>query len=369
MDQSRKAARRPSRWVAFGASILVALGAGWWAAYATLVPTAVTAAPDGKIVATVTESTVGQSLTLNVTVSQPFSLVASNLLPGVVTALNPAPLNPGDAAYSVAGQPVRVVQGAIPFYRDLKEQLSGDDVRQLQAALVSLDHLASASIDGKYGPATSKAVRSWQKATGQEVTGVVPLGTLIAVPALPAAVHFDDAIRVGAVLAGSEPAVMARSTPPSFSLVVSADQAAAIPADAVVNVTFQAATWPAVIAGTRRDESGTVALDLSAPDGSIVCAADCATLPSDETLSLLAQVQLVPDASGPSVPVAAIRTDPNGKTYVYSENAREVPVEVIASGNGLAVVSGVEIGDQILVAGMPPSAPPTPTATHDGDGN
>ena len=124
-------------------ALALAVGAGWWAARATLEPQTVaegTGAPE-VVWAEATTSSVGRSLPLSTTLRQPARTVAANALPGVVLETSPGQVEQGDTLYVVAGTPVRAVEGTVPFYRDLTVKLKGDDVTQLQQALIDLEHL------------------------------------------------------------------------------------------------------------------------------------------------------------------------------------------------------------------------------------
>ena len=84
----------------------------------------------------------------------------------------------------------------------------------------------------------------------------------------------------------------------------------------------------------------------------MVCGEDCDTLPADATTSLLSQVSVVPPVSGPVVPVSALRTQPDGAatvTVVRDGAAEDRTVTVLGSADGLAVVDGVDAGEQVRV--------------------
>lgn len=345
---------RARRWSATAAALAVALAVGWWGGRATLADdsSAAVAAPE-RVVAEVVESSVGRALSLNVTVSQPFSLLATNTLAGVVTVVSDGDVGLGDQLYVVGDTPVRAVPGDVPFWRDLAQGARGKDVTQLQSALAGLGFLRDAP-DGVFAASTASAVRTWQRATGAPTTGAVPLGVLVAVPSLPATVRLGEDVVLGGVLTGGEPGVLGRGGEPRFGLVVSQDQAALIPPDATVQVAFEDLTWPAVVAGTSADDSATTTLELTAPDGSAVCGADCTRLPAEETVSLRAQVTIVPEVSGPGVPAAAVHTDAAGAAHVTAEDGTPVPVRVLASGDGIAIVDGLQVGDRVIVLGDEP---------------
>ncbi len=344
--------REHGRWWRYAVLVVVllaAVGAGWWAGRVTLAPAATGDEPSATpVTATVRQATVGRTVSFNVTVAQPFTLVATNSLAGIVTAASPGgEAKAGDELYAVAGRGVYAVAGSTPFYRDLARTASGPDVAQLQGALATWGLVVPAS--GVFDDATWGAVKAWQRATGQPESGVVALGTMLAVPQLPAVVRLGEAIVPGAQVAGGEPGVLARAGTPSFALVLGQDQAALVPAGASVDVRSGDTTWPAVVAGSSVDPNGSVSLGLTAPDGSLVCGDGCGDLPADELVTLLATVHLVPETSGPAVPMAAVRTAADGSTHVVLASGTEQPVTVRASGDGMAIVDGVDVGVDVVV--------------------
>jgi len=333
------------------AALVVTLGVGWWAGRATLAePTTQESVAPQQVDATVTEATVGRSVTYSATVTQEFTTIASNAVPGTVTHVGVPEVNVGDELYAVDGTPVRAVEGSTPFWRDLASGAVGPDVAQLEQALVAQGFLKGTA-DEKFTYATSRAVRAWQNASGREQTGVVLHGEVVAVPTLPTTVKLAEAVHIGQVLAGGEPAVLARQAAPSFALQLMAEQASQVPPDAAVAVKFQDTVWSAIITGTDVGENGVTALILAAPDGGPVCGQECGLLPADETVSLMADVQLVPSVTGPGVPAAAVRTAASGSTYVVRQDGTQVPVTVKASGDGIAVIDGLDIGDTVRVLG------------------
>jgi hypothetical protein len=120
--------------------------------------------------------------------------------PGVVTAVAPAGtvVRRGGILYRVANQPVRLLYGAVPAYRDLGPGVApGPDVRQLEANLVALgmDPGRAVAVDDRFTAATATAVRRWQKAWGLPAgqrTGTLPQGSVVFAP---------GALRVGQVQA------------------------------------------------------------------------------------------------------------------------------------------------------------------------
>jgi peptidoglycan hydrolase-like protein with peptidoglycan-binding domain len=100
---------------------------------------------------------------------QSISLAPSPLKPeaGVITTL-PArgdQLNEGEVLLTASGRPVFLLQGDIPAYRDLGSGLSGEDIRQLEAALKRLK-FDPGPVDGIYNEMTSSAVADWYASAG-----------------------------------------------------------------------------------------------------------------------------------------------------------------------------------------------------------
>ena len=340
-------------------AVVAAVAAGWWAARATLEPQGVEGAGSdstvGVVWAEATEGSVGRSLPLSTTLRQPANVVAVNGLSGVVTRVSPGQVEVGDVVYAVAGVPVRAVEGGVPFYRDLTRGTRGTDVEQLQSALVELGYL-DGEPDGVFGRATEAAVEEWQEDLGIPETGTVRLGELVAVGSLPTVVQLGESIATGRMVGGGEEAVLAPTGEREFVLVVTADQARLIPAEATVEATWQELTWTGVIAGSVQDEFGNTEFGLTAPDGGPVCGEECESLPGDAQVTLRSEVVVVPRVEGVTVPAAAVRTRADGTAYVTTDDG-EIDVQVRASGGGVAVVDGVEAGTRVQVLGEAPAGP------------
>ncbi|MGJ3403784.1 hypothetical protein [Glutamicibacter sp. Je.9.36] len=56
----------------------------------------------------------------------------------------------------------------------------------------------------------------------------------------------------------------------------------------------------------------------------------------------------MPETKGIGIPAAAVTTTASGGTEVLTENGT-VPVEIVASGQGIVIVTGVEDGTNIQV--------------------
>ncbi|MFT3889159.1 MAG: peptidoglycan-binding domain-containing protein [Arachnia sp.] len=348
-----------------GLAVVALAGGAFWAGRVTVQPVAVPSdLPASEVIVEVTEQTVGRSLPMNVTVSQKKQALAVNALTGVITQVRPSgEVDVGDTLYTVGGVPVRAVKGSVPFYRELGYDMTGPDVQQLEDALVKLKRLSTA--DGYYGTATTAAVRQWQKDLGLPRTGRIALGELVAIPTLPSSIVMDTEIASpGLVLSGGEKIAQGTVGEPSFILKLSQGQARLVPESAVLTMTYQGHDWEAIIVGAESTDTGDTIFHLSAPTGGIVCGKECDVVAADKDIYILSKVEVVPPATGPAVPVAAITTKADGSAsiLVVDASGTRTPrtVEVIASQDGVAIVKGVDPGDRVQVlagAGVPAPSP------------
>ncbi|MFD5099591.1 efflux RND transporter periplasmic adaptor subunit [Streptomyces albidochromogenes] len=72
--------------------------------------------------------------------------------------------------YEIDGKPVRLMYGAGPMYRTLKEGDEGKDVEQLERNLRALGYTGF-TVDDEYTSLTAAAVKRWQKAHDLDQTG------------------------------------------------------------------------------------------------------------------------------------------------------------------------------------------------------
>lgn len=138
---------------------------------------------------------------------------------GVVTdvAAAGATIQQGDVLYRVNGDPVVVLYGDVPAYRtlrDLSDNMKGDDVLQLETALVALgyDPDGLASVDDEFTAYTATMVERWQEDLGVDEDSVVDLGDVIFIP--EAAAVLSVPIDVGqSVGAGQQVATITAGAP------------------------------------------------------------------------------------------------------------------------------------------------------------
>jgi peptidoglycan hydrolase-like protein with peptidoglycan-binding domain len=349
--------RLPRRLFTTAVAVLTAVGllaGGWWAGRTALQPPRDPLVAEQPVTAPVQDGTVGRSLTLTATATWPTVGSVLAYRGGIVTAADPGDgvVEAGESLLRIDLTPVVVAVGAVPAFRDLARGAKGPDVQQLQAFLADAG-FDPRDRDGIFAGGTQQAVRAWQRAQGQQVTGAVPLGTLVFLPALPA--HVRLSARVGDPVTTGDTLAEVLAPAPEFVVPVTDEQRAMIPPSTPVEVGDESEKtgWTGQTADVIRTDDGGQALRLVAPDGGGVCGQHCDQVPRESASTWRAEIVLVPEASGPVVPVAALRTDADGRRFVVTTDGTEVDVEVLSSANGLALVDGVESGTEILLSGAP----------------
>ena len=126
-------------------------------------------------------------------------------------------LEQGDVLYRVNGEPVVVMYGDVPAYRtlrDLSDNMTGDDVLQLEEALVALgyDPDGLATVDDEFTSYTATMVERWQEDLGVDDDGVVDLGDVIFIPG-PGDV-LNVSVEVGQSIGGGQPVATITSGDP-----------------------------------------------------------------------------------------------------------------------------------------------------------
>lgn len=181
--------RRIGRVAALVVVVAAATGVGW----AVLgEPRAATPTPEVSTgTAAVTRGTVTERVQLAGVLGFDGSyLVTHHSAPGIVTGVaEPGVIvDRGGVLYAVADQPVRLLFGPIPVYRDFAAGMTdGPDVRQLEENLVALglDPGRQVRVDRRFTPATAAAIRRWQAGWGRPPArrdGVLPLGSVAFAP-------------------------------------------------------------------------------------------------------------------------------------------------------------------------------------------
>jgi hypothetical protein len=308
----------------------------------------------GPVSYVVEVGSVGRSFSFTAVASWELVPVGRNAASGVVTSVELQPgavVAPGDVLYTVNLRPVVAAVGEVPSFRRLGLRAAGADVAQLQTLLAGLGFY-DGEVDGVFGRSTRAAVKVWQDSLGIDDSGVVEPGEVVFVPELPARLVLGDPLVVVARLSGGEETVLLVPEDPFFRIPLAVEQGSLVPLSTAVFVTYPGGVWEArVEKAVESPEFGQLELVLSGADGGPVCGGVCADWVdlSDRTL-FSAEIVVVPETVGPVVPVAAISTDPGNQPHLTLADGGLVPVRIVESANGLAVVVGVEPGTEILIS-------------------
>lgn len=327
--------------------IALAFTLGWWAKAviqdrtSTETSDAITQLEQAEVISFKT----GKNYTFGVSVVREYSPVTVNFFDGIITNLNTGTINTGDEIYRIDNQAVFAAQGTEPFYRELSQGSEGEDVKQLQRFLTAQGYYHGAE-NGRFTPSTTRAVQAWQKKQHLEATGIVELGRIVALPQLPTSVLFNDSAQKGMRASTEEALFTVPSSQPRFMLHLTATQAALIPLGSQVTLQYQGHTWNARVAdATPSENDDRTDLHLTTPDGNpLICGNECGILPGAKSFSITSTVTVEEPTEGPALPAAAVTTRADGTSFV-TINGKERAVEVLASGSGMLILSGVEIGE------------------------
>lgn len=121
-------------------------------------------------------------------------------------------IDQGDVIYEINGEPVIALYGDTPAYRtlqDLSTDMSGDDVAQFETALAALGYTGF-TVDDTFSNATETAVEDWQEDIGADDDGIVNLGEVFFIPG-PSIVTSTPA--VGAQIGSGQPVLTLATEP------------------------------------------------------------------------------------------------------------------------------------------------------------
>lgn len=350
--------RRRLRWTAAGAALLLAAGA------ATAAGTGMfghSGKPPAPTYPTSTAAVVRRALQSQTQVSATlgyggtFSVVnqaegLATRLPGIGKVFRQ-----GQVLYKVSGKPVVLLYGAVPAYRTLSYGMKGQDVAQLNAALVQLgfsDGLDATS--GYFGTATTYALERLQRHLGIDRTGELALGQAVFLPgdarvtALAGGTVLGAPVHPGAIL------LTVTSTTPVVAISLDAAMQTQVKrGDQVVITLPDSSTTPGVVSSV-----GTVA--TKSAGGATVSVKVTPTRPKAARGLDQAPVQVtivtgsVPDAL--VVPVGALLAQPDAKFAVEVADPRGnrlVPVTpgLFDDADGLVQVTGTQLtaGQRVVV--------------------
>jgi membrane fusion protein, multidrug efflux system len=167
-------------------SVLAAGGAGGWAltrpsgGAADAAPANETARPTVPV----TKQNLVQTTEVDGTLGYGDQQTLAAGLKGTVTWLAPegSVVGRGKTLYKVDQEPVTLLYGSVPMYRELEDGVEGADVQQLETNLRELGYTGF-TVDDEFTENTAEAVEEWQQDLGREETGTVEVGEVVFTPA------------------------------------------------------------------------------------------------------------------------------------------------------------------------------------------
>jgi peptidoglycan hydrolase-like protein with peptidoglycan-binding domain len=289
----------------------------------------------------------------------------------------------GSVIGEVDAQPVFVLAGSEPVYRNLLPGETGADVAQLQADLQTLGYGTGDDASGVYGTGTAAAVAAFYHGLGYAAPQItagpkarrgawMPAAEVIFAPRLPARVAKLGG-KVGGKASGAlvtlavgHPAIRGQLTPADRALVHRG-----MTVRITSQATGQSAEGTVTSVGTAvksaKSISGGVYVSLGIRAGQPVPAAE---IGQDVTLTIASA-----HSRGPvlAVPEAAVFAGASGQTYVTkvtgARSQARVPVRTGLTGNGMVQVTpdgraALSAGDQVVTGEGYAPVPATAGATR-----
>ncbi|MFL6144221.1 MAG: peptidoglycan-binding protein [Labedaea sp.] len=370
-NAERRRGRRMVRWTGGSVAVAVLVVAVFGVWQAVLNRPRAASSSSGQVAtatAAVSRGTVTERLQIAGTLGFDGSYsVAHQGMPGITTWVAEAgsTVDRGGSLYAVANQPVRLLIGTLPAYRDFAAgMLDGPDVKQLEENLATLG-MRPGRVDARFTADTAAAIKRWQAAWGlaaAERTGVLPLGTVV-FAAVPLRVG-QAAATVGAPLGPGAPVFSATTTGKVVTAQLTTDRQRSVHVGDAVQISLSSS---APVQGTVvRIGRVAVAANQNGPQGPNQGNGDIAT----STVPITIQVTLPPAAADLDqapvqvaittrakqnvllVPVAALLAKPGGGYQVRLESGGYITVTpgLFDSTNGTVEVAGeLAVGQKVQV--------------------
>jgi hypothetical protein len=339
------------RWVAvLLAGVLVGAAA---AGYVVSRPTITSDEPSAPETLRVEEGTLGRTLRRPATAAWEVAGTIQAPTGGIITEVvaSSGLVEPGEVLLRIDERPVVLVPGDIPVFRALEEGSTGRDVAALQAYLASLGYIVD-DTSTRYSTTTAAAVERWQQTLGIGQTGVIALGDVVFVPgsALHAPLRWTEAVFVGATLAPGTPILERLAPSPTLTIEFGGSPPPQLEPGVAGDVTFPNAAHRSVVLSPIQSDLGRVWATLDPAGDDLCLGADCLDLvPAAGVTPLDVTFTLVPETTGPLVPVAALQTDAEGHVFLVLPDGRRQTVTVRVASGGSAIVDGIAVGEEILL--------------------
>lgn len=361
------------RWIGAAAAmaLLLAAVAGIWAAVVSKPRAPSAAAQVAAATAAVSRGTVSERVQLAGVLGFDGSYqVVHQGAPGIVTWVPElgSTVDRAGVLYTVANQPVRMMLGTVPAYRDFAAGMAdGPDVQQLEGNLAALG-MRPGRVDTRFTAETAAAVRRWQAVWGlpaAQRTGALPLGAVVFAP-VPLRVAQVSAA-VGSSAGPGAPVLAATSSSKVVTAQLTTDRQQKVHVGDQVQVSLSSAT---PVTGTVI-RIGRVAVSATGQNGQNGQNGPAGGEPGPATVTMTIQVADLPAGAADldqapvqvsittltrsnvlMVPVTALLARPGGGYQVRLASGGYVPVNpgLFDSTAGTVEVTGdLSVGQQVQV--------------------
>lgn len=297
----------------------MALGVGHPFGVAKSLSSAVTNNSYPTSLATVARQSLSSQTQVDATLGYAGSYAVVNQAQGTITSLpNPGQvISQGQVLYEVNSSPVVLLYGATPAYRNLAEDISGPDVQELNADLVTMGYVTGGELSptsDEFGYWTKVGVEKLQAALGEPQNGRLSLGQVEFLP---------TAARISALPSTT---ILGTQAPPGSTIL------SATSTSRVVSIALDAAQQSEVAVG---DQVTITLPNYQTTPGTVASIGSVATTASGATT--------VPVTVTPNDPAATGSDDqaPVGVTITTAtvKNVLVVPVDSLLAlaGGGYAV--------------------------------
>ncbi len=351
--EQRRTLGRATWWLIMVGVAVVAVGLAFWAGTAVSSPRPTVVDANPVVLYTAVEGQLSTSAAVTVKVSWNTETTVTAGSAGTVTKIaSEGVATDGSVVGWIDGTPLVLIHTDTPFYRDLGPGVQGDDVRELQQFLARHGYLAG-DVTGLVDPPTVTAIQAFQSAIGLPVTGIFATNAVISTRS--AGLIVKPVATWGQHLASGDPIADLLSPQPIFSVQFPEDAGSTRPTTdhSGKSITI---TPPEGVAGPW---TGTLSEPLAAQDGSKIyhlvggpenCDGPCAKVATGGDVTLAGEVELIPMTRGTAIPTSALVVDPEGATHVVSDRGVSIPVTVLTSDRGQAIVSGLQPGATVRLA-------------------
>jgi len=149
----------------------------------------------------------------------------------------------GQVLYAVSGDPVVLLYGTTPAYRDLAEGDTGPDVTELNTDLVKLGYLTAAGLGARsgwdyYSAETAYGVELLQEHHGETGTGLLDLGQAAFLPGAIEVTGYGTNVVLGGTAATGAVVLTASSITPQVTIDLDAADQSEVHAGEPVSVTL-----------------------------------------------------------------------------------------------------------------------------------